>query len=192
MLAVGLEAILRRRVHFGVRVNKFPNLGKLPHNQRITVIVADVVINNLLLQRRDIARWIVLGATRAGIAIEPADELEGVRFPDSQTPTGVVHQRSPVLCGGPAGPGEPVRNLGQRAASERQVVGVSHQMMPGSAGVHRRQLLSAARVLSFVRALVEQTAAHLRRIRLEPDPALEGTFAGLIVQRPLHRPALDV
>src|SRR5439155_25081826 len=97
MLPNFFEVITWRFMFAGMFVNKFPNLFEATHDERVIVIAIDIPIQNLLLQRRDVASRSILRPTRSGFAGESPNKLECARLPNSQTPTVVVNEGGPVL-----------------------------------------------------------------------------------------------
>ena len=79
-----------------------------------------------------------------------------------------------------------------RVVVKRTVSGVRDQMVVRRIDVDRRQFLGSRRILGQVAPVVGEPAASPDRVPVESQPHLENTLPWNVLQRPLHRDALDI
>ena len=105
VLAVGSKVEARFRTS-GILINMVANLFDGPCDQFIAVFVLNVVIENVVVQRGDVARWTILGASLTRLAMEATQKFGRTVIPDSQAMPVFIHQRGPVLRGLKPRPGK--------------------------------------------------------------------------------------
>ena len=96
MLPVVLEPPHRWRA-VGHRVEATTHLLQPAHQELGPVLVDDVVVEVLVVDRGHVCGRTVFWIVRPGVPMDAAMELQAVGLEDTQAPAVVVHQRRPAL-----------------------------------------------------------------------------------------------
>jgi len=85
-----------------VIVNIPPDLIELAENQRVLVRIIDVVVDDLIMNRSEMAGGVILGSPFTRLACKPAIETVTARTVEADSELVVIHQRGPEQQSGRA------------------------------------------------------------------------------------------